>query len=164
MIDAGRSPAAREQRWSRSSPALLLFGQAVLGLLLGVLWWALTRHPADWLVGEPVVTSSTSYPIARDGTYAVLTALAGVVAGVLVLLRAGSRPVTVFAAALAGAVAGSLLGAGAGAALPPSAPADPAHVTLQAWVVVLVWPLALSLVVALVTLAASLVDWVRHPG
>lgn len=58
-------------------PLVLLFGQALLGLVVGVVWWALTRHPPTWVVGEPVVTSPAVYPVARDGVFTVLTGQIG---------------------------------------------------------------------------------------
>lgn len=142
---------------------LLLFGQALLGVLVGVVWWALTRTPPDWLVGEPVVTTAGSSAIARDGTLAVLGAVAGTVVGVLVLRTARVRPLAVFAAAVAGAVAGSLIAAGTGGLLPPTGAQDPAHVSLGAWGVVLVWPLAVSAVVTLVMLVSVLREWIDAP-
>lgn len=144
-------------------PLVLLFGQAGLGVVLGLLWWVSTRHPAPWVVGEPVVTSSAVYPVARDGVFAVLTAAAGLGAGVVVVLRPGVRPLRLLAAALSGALAGPLLTAGLGSALPPSDPADAAHVTLHAWVVLLVQPFVVAVVVATSTLARSLLDWTRSP-
>lgn len=144
-------------------PLVLLFGQALLGLVVGVAWWALTRHPATWMVGEPVVTSTSVYPIARDGVFAVLTGLVGLAAGVVVVVRAGTRPLVLFATAVAGAVAGALLAAGLGTSLPPSDPDDVAHVTLQAWIVLLVQPFVVAVVVALTTLAQSLLEWTKSP-
>jgi hypothetical protein len=140
---------------------VLLFGQALLGLVVGVLWWALTRHPATWMVGEPVVTSASVYPIARDGMFAVLTGLVGLVAGVVVVARAGTKPLVVFATAMAGAVAGALLAAGLGTSLPPSDPADAAHVTLHAWVALLVQPFVVAVVVAITTLVQALLAWTK---
>ncbi|NAZ88184.1 hypothetical protein, partial [Kineococcus indalonis] len=145
-------------------PLGLLLGQAAAGVLLGVLWWALARRPGAWLVGEPLVTSTAQYPVARDGSFAVLTALAGLVGALVVLRRAGERPVPVLVAGVAGALAGALLTVATAGALPPSDPGEPAHVSVYAWVVVLVQPLVLSCVVAVVTLSATLVDWVRSPG
>ncbi|MGI4893562.1 MAG: hypothetical protein ACRYF3_00415 [Janthinobacterium lividum] len=108
------------------------------------------------------MTSSSSYPIARDGTYAALSALAGVAAGVVLLARRSPRPIAMLVLALAGALTGSLLGAGLGSLLPPADGGDPAHVTLQSWAVVLVWPLVLSVTAAIATLAQALGEWVRH--
>ena len=152
-------------RLSRASglPQRLLLGQAVLGLVVGVVWWGLTRRPAGWLVGEPVVTSALTYPVARDGTFAVLGLVLGVLAGVVVLRHGHERPLLLLTAALCGALAGSLLAAGTGAALPPSDPADPRHVAVTAWGVLLLWPLALSAVVLLSTLSTAVADWVRAP-
>lgn len=147
----------------RRLPVVLLFGQAALGLVVGVLWWALTRHPAVWMVGEPVVTSSTVYPIARDGVFSVLTGLVGLLAAVLVLTRSGQRPLLHLAMAGLGALAGALLAVGVGSSLPPGDPADTAHVTVHAWAVVLVQPFVVTALVALVTLAQSLLDWTRTP-
>jgi hypothetical protein len=155
------STAVRGRQGTRF-PLVVLFGQAVLGLVVGVVWWAFTRHPATWMVGEPVVTSTSVYPIARDGTFAVLTGLVGLVAGVVVVVRAGERPLVLFATAVAGAVAGTLLAAGLGTSLPPSDPDDAAHVTVQAWAVLLVQPFVVAASVALVTLARSLLEWVRN--
>ncbi|WP_432494228.1 hypothetical protein [Kineococcus auxinigenes] len=154
--------AARPRRTLRV-PLGLLFGQAVAGALLGVLWWAVARRPAAWLVGEPVLLSAAQYPVARDGAFAVLTALAGVAAGLVVLRCAGPDPVRVLLAALAGALAGSLLTVAVAGVLPPSDPAEVAHVSVYAWAVVLVQPLVLSGVVAVATLSSALVDWVRTP-
>ncbi|WP_432486936.1 hypothetical protein [Kineococcus sp. SYSU DK018] len=145
-------------------PFALLLGQALTGALLGVAWWALARRPAAWLVGEPVVVSSAQFPIARDGSFAVLTATAGLVAGLVVLRRAGERPLQVLGAALAGALSGSLLTVATAGALPPSDPAAAAHVSLYAWAVVLVQPLVLTCVVAVVSLSSALVGWTRATG
>lgn len=142
---------------------LLLFGQALLGVLVGVAWWALTRTPPHWLVGEPVVTTTSSYAVARDGTLAVLGALVGIVVGVLVLRAARVRPLVVFGAGVAGAVAGSLIAAGTGSLLPPTGAADPAHVSLGAWGVALVWPLALAAVVTAVTFVGTVREWIDAP-
>ncbi|WP_380156951.1 hypothetical protein [Kineococcus sp. R86509] len=150
------------QRSSRL-PLVLLFGQAVLGLVVGVVWWAATRHPATWMVGEPVVTSTSVYPIARDGVFSVLTGLVGLAAGIVVVRRAGERPLVLFATALAGAVAGALLAAGLATSLPPTNTENAAHVTLQAWVALLVQPFVVAAVVALTTLVQSLLDWTRSP-
>ncbi len=87
----------------------------------------------------------------------------GLVAAVVVLRRGRQAPVTVLVAALAGALASSLLAAGTGSALPPTQAAEAAHVTLTAWVVVLVQPFVVSVVVALVTLADVLARWTGHP-
>lgn len=144
------------------TPFLLLFGQAVLGVVVGVAWWALTRTPADWLVGEPVVTTGSA-AVARDGTLAVLGALLGLAVGVLVLRAARVRPLVTYGAGVAGALAGSLIAAGTGSLLPPTAPSDPSHVSLGAWGVALVWPLVLSAVVTLVTLAGTLREWAAAP-
>lgn len=144
-------------------PFVLLFGQAVLGIGVGVLWWAVTRTPADWLVGEPVVTTASSYAIARDGTLSVLGALVGLVAGIVVLRTAGNRPLATYGAAVAGALAGSLIAAGTGSLLPPTAADDPAHVTVSAWGAALVWPLVVSLVVTVVTLVTSVRSWIDQP-
>jgi len=135
----------------------------VVGLVAGVVWWALTRSPATWLVGEPVVTSPLTSPVARDGVFAVGGVLLGVAAGVVVLRRGRRRPLLLLTAALAGALAGSLLAAGAGSALPPRPPSDPRHVAVSAAGVLLLWPLALSAVVLLGTLTSALTDWVRAP-
>ncbi|WP_337059673.1 hypothetical protein [Kineococcus sp. G2] len=143
------------------SPMALLFGQAVAGVLLGAVWWALARRPSPWLVGEPVVVSGAAYPIARDGSFAVLTALVGLVAAALVLRWAREHPLPVLVAALAGALAGSLLTVATAGALPPSDPSSLTHVSVYAWAVVLVQPLVLSAVVAVVALARALVDWTR---
>ncbi|MEZ0164096.1 hypothetical protein AB2L27_04855 [Kineococcus sp. LSe6-4] len=148
---------------TRRTGFALLFGQAGAGLVVGVLWWALTRRPATALVGEPVVTSAAVYPMARDGVFSVLTGLVGLAAAVVVLRRARQAPVTVFVAALAGALTSSLLAAGTGSALPPTGPAEAAHVTLTAWVAVLVQPFVVSAAVALVTLGDVLARWVRTP-
>ncbi|WP_183391584.1 hypothetical protein [Kineococcus radiotolerans] len=144
-------------------PLVLLFGQALLGLVVGVVWWALTRHPPTWVVGEPVVTSPAVYPVARDGVFTVLTGLLGVLAGLAVVRAPGPRPLLLLGAALAGAAAGALLAAGLGTSLPPTDPADSAHVTLHAWVVLLVQPFVVAVVVALVTLTRSLLEWTRAP-
>ncbi|NAZ82424.1 hypothetical protein GTR02_11390 [Kineococcus sp. R8] len=144
-------------------PLRLLLGQAVTGVVLGVVWWALTRSPGPLLVGEPVVTTSLAYPVARDGTLAVLGLALGAGVGVLVLRRARRQPLLLLAGAVCGALAGSLLAAGTGAALPPSDPADPLHVSVTAWGVLLLWPLAVCVVVLVVTLASAVVDWVREP-
>ncbi|MEZ0490680.1 hypothetical protein AB2L28_00330 [Kineococcus sp. TBRC 1896] len=156
------APGVREVPGARRTGVVLLFGQAVAGLLVGLVWWSLTRRPAALLVGEPVVTSSTVYPMARDGVFSVLTGLVGLVAAVVVLRRARRAPVTVFVAALAGALASSLLAAGTGSALPPAA-AGAGEVTLTAWVAVLVQPFVVAAVVALVTLCDVLVRWTRTP-
>jgi len=145
----------------RVLPFALLFGQAAVGLLVGVVWWLLTRHPATWMSGEPIVTSTSVWPMARDGVFAVLTALVGLVAAVVVLTRAGARPLVPFATALLGALAGALLAAGLGSSLPPSDPSDAAHVTVTAWAVLLVQPFVVAAVVALVSLAQSLLEWAR---
>lgn len=150
-------------RRSGRLPLVLLFGQAVLGLVVGVVWWAATRHPATWMVGEPVVTSTSVYPIARDGVFSVLTGLVGLAAGIVVVVRAGEKPLVLFATALAGAVAGALLAAGLATSLPPASPDDAAHVTLQAWVALLVQPFVVAAVVALTTLTQSLLEWTRSP-
>ncbi|WP_432521593.1 hypothetical protein [Kineococcus sp. SYSU DK006] len=142
-------------------PVVLLFGQPLAGAVVGVLWWALTRHPADWLVGEPVVVSSSLYPIARDGVFAVLTGVVGALAGLLVAARPGPRPLVTFTAAVAGALASALIAAGLGSSLPPTAVEDPAHVTLLAWVVLLVQVLAVTVVVAAATLVQAALDWTR---
>ncbi|WP_432562774.1 hypothetical protein [Kineococcus sp. SYSU DK003] len=149
--------------WAGRLPFVLLFGQAVLGLLVGLVWWLLTREPAPWTVGEPVVTSTAVYPMARDGVFTVLTGLVGLAAGVLVLARSGERPLPPFGAASAGALAGALLAAGVGSALPPTAGDDAAHVTVHAWAVVLVQPFVVAAVVAVVTLVRSLLEWVDRP-
>ncbi|MCI2239717.1 hypothetical protein MO973_41755 [Paenibacillus sp. TRM 82003] len=142
-------------------PMALLLGQAVAGPLLGVLWWALARRPAPWLVGEPVVVTGAAYPIARDGSFAALTALAGLVAGALVLRWAREHPLPVMVAGLTGALAGSLLTVATAGVLPPSDPSALAHVSVYAWAVVLVQPLVVSVVVAVVSLAGALVAWTR---
>ncbi|WP_369053492.1 hypothetical protein [Kineococcus terrestris] len=160
-------PAAAAPRRSRADGrrplVLLLLGQAVTGLLLGVGWWALARTPPEWLVGEPVVATPAALQVARDGSFAVLTGLVGVLVGVLVLRMARPAPLATLLTAVAGALAGALLAAGTGSALPPADPADPAHVGLLAWGVVLVQPFAAAAVVALVTLASAVGDWVRRP-
>ncbi|MEW1957293.1 hypothetical protein [Kineococcus sp. NPDC059986] len=148
---------------SRRTGFVLLFGQAVAGVVVGVVWWLLTRRSAALLVGEPVVTSASVYPMARDGVFSVLTGLVGLVAAVVVLRRGRQAPVTVLVAALAGALASSLLAAGTGSALPPTGVADAAHVTLTAWIVVLVQPFVVAAAVALVTLGDVLVRWTRTP-
>jgi len=155
----GRAPAAPDARL----PQLLLVGQALAGLVAGVLWWALTRSPATWVVGEPVVTSPLTSPVARDGVLAVGEVVLGLAAGAVVLRRGRERPLLLLTAAVAGALAGSLLAAGAGSALPPRSPADPRHVAVSAYGVLLLWPLALSAVVLLGTLVSALTDWVRAP-
>ncbi|PRY17550.1 hypothetical protein [Kineococcus rhizosphaerae] len=149
----------------RRTPLVLLFGQGVLGLVVGVVWWSLTRHPATWMVGEPVVTSTSVYPIARDGVFTVLTGLVGFAAALVVVTRGGEphRPLLLFASALGGAFAGALIAAGLGTSLPPSGDAAVAHVTLRAWVAVLVQPFVVSVVVAVVTLVQALLEWTRTP-
>lgn len=155
-------PAA-DPTGTRRTGFVLLFGQAVAGVVVGVLWWSLTRRPAALLVGEPLVTSTSQFPIARDGVFSLLTGLAGLVAAVVVLRRGRQAPVTVLVAALAGALASSLLAAGTGSALPPTQAVEAAHVTLTAWVAVLVQPFVVSVVVALVTMADVLARWTRTP-
>ncbi|GAA0324319.1 hypothetical protein [Kineococcus aurantiacus] len=147
----------------RRTPFALLFGQAALGLVVGVVWWLLTRHPAPWVVGEPVVTSSSVYPVARDGVFSVLTALVGLAAGVVVVARGSrdARPLLVLGTALAGALAGALIAAGLGSSLPPAGQGEVGHVTVRAWVVLLVQPFALTAVVAVVTLVQALLEWAR---
>ncbi|NIZ92768.1 hypothetical protein [Kineococcus rubinsiae] len=153
----------RAPRPASRLPQLLLLGQAVVGMLLGVVWWALTRRPGAWLVGEPVVTTDLTSYVARDGTFAVLGLVLGVVAGVVVLRHGRERPLLLLTAALCGALAGSLLAAGTGAALPPGDPTDPRHVSVTAWGVLLLWPFGLSGVVLLATLSTAVGDWVRAP-
>lgn len=158
----GQSPT-RDLPGTRRTGFVLLFGQAVAGVVVGVLWWLLTRRPTALLAGEPLVTSTSQFPIARDGVFSVLTGLVGLVAAVVVLRRGRQAPVTVLVAALAGALASSLLAAGTGSALPPAQADQAAHVTLSAWVAVLVQPFVVSVVVALVTLADVLARWTRTP-
>jgi len=43
------STAAVRGRQGTRLPLVVLFGQAVLGLVVGVVWWAFTRHPATWM-------------------------------------------------------------------------------------------------------------------
>jgi hypothetical protein len=148
---------------SRALPFALLFGQAALGLVVGVVWWLLTRHPPTWMVGEPVVTSTSVWPMARDGVFSVLTGLVGLLAALVVLARAGERPVVPFVAALLGALAGALLAAGLGSSLPPSDPTDASHVSVTAWAVLLVQPFVVAAAVALVTLVQALLAWTRNP-
>jgi len=158
------SPAARSApAVDARLPQLLLLGQALAGLVAGVLWWAATRSPATWLVGEPVVTSPLTSPVARDGVFAVGGVLLGIAVGVVVLRRGRQRPLLLLTAALAGALAGSLLAAAVGAALPPRNPSDPRHVAVSADGVLLLWPLAVSAVILFGTLTSALTDWVRRP-
>ncbi|NAZ74093.1 hypothetical protein GTQ99_01430 [Kineococcus sp. T13] len=151
-----RDPHQRQLTWP-----VLLFGQALVGVVVGFVWWALTRRPGDWLVGEPVVTSTSMYPIARDGVFAVLTGLLGLAAGLLVAVRPGPRPLVTFVAALVGALAGALLAAGLGSSLPPTPTDDPAHVTLLAWAVLLVQAFAVAAVVASISLVRAVLDLSR---
>ncbi|MFB9378919.1 hypothetical protein ACFFKU_06145 [Kineococcus gynurae] len=74
------------------SPLALLLGQALTGLVLGVVWWWLTRDAADVLLGEPVRVSPSALPMARDGVLTGLTALAGIVFGALATRQALGVP------------------------------------------------------------------------
>ncbi|WP_432541209.1 hypothetical protein [Kineococcus sp. SYSU DK002] len=156
-VTAAPAPAPAGRRLG----VVLLFGQALAGLAVGVVWWALTRHPAPWVVGEPVVTSGAVYPIARDGVFSVLTGLVGLAAAVVVVTRGRQRPVLALGTALAGALASALLALGVGGALPPSDATDVAHVTVHAGIVLLVQPFVVAAAVALVTLVDALWHWAR---
>lgn len=147
--------------------AWALVAPVVAGLLVGVAWWALAPTAAVQAVmsGDRLLVDASTMPelfAAQDGTLVLLGALAGVVTGVVVVLRARRRPLTATAAAAFGSVAGSALAVVVGQALGPASLASQGFrasaaaadqpdlvspLSLHAPGAALVWPL-LALVVA----------------
>lgn len=67
--------------------AVSVFG---LGVLLGLLWWALAPLArAEVVDGQVYLTGHTELQAAQDGWFAIVTGLAGVLAAMLLSLRTG---------------------------------------------------------------------------
>lgn len=147
--------------------AWALLGPVLAGLVVGVAWRLLAPTAAVQAVmnGKVLLVNAPKAPelfAAQDGTLVLLGALAGVVTGLLVVLRARRRPLTATAAAALGSVAGSALAVVVGQALGPASlasqgfrasaaaadqPSLVSPLSLHAPGAALVWPL-LTLVVA----------------
>jgi hypothetical protein len=116
----GSHPAVGAQAGlRRSGPAVLvavlavLAGTALLGVLAGVVWAAVAPRAVIVVIGPGsanVLNPETSAFIAADGWFTLLTAVGGVISGLLGYLFAVRRHGAVaMAAILAGAVAAALL-------------------------------------------------------
>ena len=144
-----------------------LLAPVAAGALVGVAWWLLapTARVQAAMSGQTLLVSAPSDPelfAAQDGTLVLLGAVAGLVTGLVVVVRARRRPATTTVLAVLGSVAGSALAVGVGHLLGPgslasqgfrasAAAADQPPLTspleVHALGAVLVWPL-LALVVA----------------
>lgn len=147
--------------------AWALLAPVLAGLVVGVAWRALAPTAAVQAVmsGKMLLVNAPKAPelfAAQDGTLVLLGAAAGVVTGVLVVLRARRRPLTATVLAALGSLAGSALAVVVGHALGPGSlasqgfrasaaaadqPALTSPISLHAPGAALVWPL-LALVVA----------------
>ncbi|GAB3687668.1 hypothetical protein [Angustibacter aerolatus] len=116
VVSGGRSrPAA-----ASAAPVLFGIGATVLlGLLLGLLWWALAPVARAQVQGDQVLLQGhAELQAAQDGWFVVVTGLAGVLVATLVALRPARREalralLAVVLVAVAGLVAwrfGELLG------------------------------------------------------
>jgi hypothetical protein len=138
--------------------------QAVLGALLGLLWWLLAPKPeARYLGLFWYAESNQGFSAAQDVLFGLVTVVPGIVVGVLLTLwsaRPGAgRRLTAW---LGGAVAGSLvcwmtgclLGHGF-ASYAPGAVA-PAPLTLTSYGLLAVWPAAAAFAVTLALMGKGL--------
>jgi hypothetical protein len=84
---------------------------AVLGALLGILWqWWSPPGPLGYVVGPHAIQpDETEAWVAADGRFAVITAAAGLVAGVLVWVLKPTRGPVAAAALVVGGLAGAAL-------------------------------------------------------
>ena len=138
--DAGVPGAVRARR-ALLSELRLAAVVALAGVALGAAWAA--------LVG-PVSGAAETFEraVASDGTFVVLTTVAGVVTAVLLVRRPGRHAPARVAVVLLASLAGAALAWGTGVVL--GAP------SLRAVGAVLLWPAVASLLVALGALAGTL--------
>lgn len=136
------APAARPPRPGGARPlvvqALVL---AVAGVVVGLLWAAVTPTVRGWSAG---IEQSISGEVAFSG----LAVIAGVVVGVIGAGRPGRRPVAGVLVRLVGSGIAALIAWGVGQAV--GAP------VLAATGVLVFWPLVAALVTALITLVQVL--------
>lgn len=158
--DRPATPRSRAWLWALLAPV-------AAGVLVGAAWRLLApvvRVQAA-VSGKVLLVNAPSDPelfAAQDGTLVLLGAAAGIVTGLVVVVRARRRPATTTLLAVLGSVLGSSLAVGLGHVLGPGSlasqgfrasaaaadqPALTSPLSLHAPGAVLVWPL-LALVVA----------------
>lgn len=144
--------------------AEIVAASVLLGALMGVLWWKLAPEVtveirAD---GAALYLEQSRKLFDREAVFAMLGAGAAVVPTITFALRHRRRPVTVLVALVAGGIVGSLVAVGVGRMLGPesidpytSGPVGsfvPMPLELDAWGVLLVWPLVAAALVAVLAL------------
>lgn len=98
-----------------------LLGSLVLGLLAGVLWWALAPTAEVVVVGDLVVAPGVQeLEATQEVTFALTQVLAGLVAGVALAGAPGAAPVARSAGVLGGGLLGAVTAWGTGMALGPA--------------------------------------------
>jgi hypothetical protein len=104
-------PPRREAMVTRADVVLAVLTVVVLvvvGVLLGLLWAKISPHrPRGYVVQGGIIADETEAFIAGDGRFAIITALAGLVAAVALWTRPAWRG----PAAIGGLVVGGVLGA-----------------------------------------------------
>lgn len=144
-------------------------GPALLGVVVGVVWWLVApTGPVVLLQGGSVLgAADPELTASQDGWLVVLGAAAGLVCGVVAVVRPGPAPVRRSLLVVAGCLFGAVLAAQVGAWLgPPSvaaqvaAGADPARglvspLRSHSAGVLLAWPALASLVMTMGHLSAA---------
>ena len=144
----------------------------LLGVPVGLAWWALAPSaPVEALpTGTLIAPSAPELAAGQDGVLVLLGAVAGLVCGLVAVVRGGVAPSARSLAVLLGCVLGSLVAWATGvllgpasladqvAADPGSAPLSP--LTVHTWAVLLVWPVVAALVATAGHLAAA---WAARP-
>lgn len=147
-------------------PAL---GPVLLGALVGVVWWLVApTGPVVLLQGGSVLgAADPGLTASQDGWLVVLGAAAGLVCGLVAVVRPGEAPARRSLAVVAGCVFGAVLASAVGAWLgPPSVAAqvaagtDPARglvspLRSHSAGVLLVWPAVAALVMTMGHLSAA---------
>ena len=165
-------PSAR--RGARRALPLAL--PVVLGLPVGLAWWLLapTAPVGALATGTLVAPSAPELAAGQDGVLVLLGVAAGLLCGLVAVVRSGPSPSARSLAVLAGCVLGSLLAWAVGMLLGPDpvaeqlaarAATDPdrppvSPLTVHTWAVLLVWPVVAALVATAGHLGAA---WAARP-
>jgi hypothetical protein len=88
---------------------------AAVGVLLGLVWWRISpARPPGYVIDAGIIPGESESFVAGDGRFAILTALAGIIAALILWSRVSWRgPVALVALAL-GSVVGALCTAATG--------------------------------------------------